>query len=86
MIKLVIFDFDQTLADTRHLGYMREKGMWNEVLNDASDLKLYDGMREVLDWLEETTIKVAVVTSLPELIATRLCEITGVKHAALGWG
>lgn len=64
-INTVIFDFDQTIADTSSLQYLRESRNWKEVYENISTIRIYDGMYEVFDFLKSKNYKIGIVTSSP---------------------
>lgn len=64
-INTVIFDFDQTIADTSTLQFLRESRNWKEVYENFNTIKVYDGMFEVFRFLKSNNFKIGIVTSSP---------------------
>ena len=61
------FDFDLTLVDTSPIAHLREKRQWNAVNAKLSELKVYDGINEMLNELNERSQKLAIVTKSPDM-------------------
>jgi phosphoglycolate phosphatase-like HAD superfamily hydrolase len=73
-MKVFIFDLDQTLIETDFLESYRKERNWPKVyeLIESSNLKIYDGLSEVLLMAKEFKISVAIVTSSPRTYAVKL--------------
>lgn len=65
LINTVIFDFDQTIADTSSLQIFRESKNWKKVYENINSIKIYDGMFEVFSFLKSNNFKIGIVTSSP---------------------
>ena len=75
--KAIIFDFDDTLFGTSHLqplfdalkktkrGSEENKRLWREILANTKNLKKYEGMDEVFDFIHSKGIKTVIVTDAP---------------------
>lgn len=85
MKKLLIWDFDQTLADTSHLALYRASGRWDELLHAVrtDGLSLFGGIDSALIAAHSHGLRLAVVTSLPDKIAEELCNICGLAPEVL---
>lgn len=76
--KAVIFDFDDTLLGTSHLqplfdslkktkrGSEKNRQLWKEILSNTKNLKQYDGMEEVFNFIKTNEIKAVIVTDAPK--------------------
>lgn len=66
---MIIFDFDQTLVDTNLLEPLRRKRDWPAVQREMRALEPYSGITDLLNDLNETGHKVAIVTHSPDSVA-----------------
>jgi len=66
---MVIFDFDQTLVDTSPVEQLRAARNWKAVMAQASKLKVYDGVYELLKERHEAGETLAIVTKSPDMVA-----------------
>jgi phosphoglycolate phosphatase/pyrophosphatase PpaX len=66
---MVIFDFDQTLVDTSPVEHLRAARNWKAVMAQATKLKVYDGIHELLKELHEVGERLASVTKSPDMVA-----------------
>lgn len=75
--KGVIFDLDLTLIDTTSLEKLRSERKWKEINNaiKLDSCHLYDGLKDVFQYLQKENIKICIVTSSPKSYASNL-----VKH------
>jgi phosphoglycolate phosphatase-like HAD superfamily hydrolase len=73
----LIFDLDQTLLDTSAAEQLRKNREWNSVYRKISDFTLYAGMREVFDFIHDTKIPYAIVTSSPKTYCVKVCNQWG---------
>lgn len=76
---LVIFDLDQTMVDTRSLESLRRSRNWSMVYSSFDQTVLFDGIRHLIDRLDEVGINKAIVTSSPSVYASRLLEFHGLS-------
>ena len=60
-----IFDFDQTLVDSRSLSELRRKRAWGRVYQSISEISEYSGITQILQYLRQNKIKIALVTNSP---------------------
>jgi HAD superfamily hydrolase (TIGR01509 family) len=65
---MIIFDFDQTLVDTRPVEVLRAARRWKEVMAQAPRLKVYDGINGLLQKLHERGQTLAIVTKSPDMV------------------
>ncbi|AJH14527.1 HAD family hydrolase [Myroides profundi] len=70
--ELVIFDLDQTLVDTSMLEALRRQRQWNTVYRDIDKTRVYESIKESVDFLLNQNIKVAVFTSSPKSYAQKV--------------
>jgi phosphoglycolate phosphatase-like HAD superfamily hydrolase len=68
---VVIFDFDQTLVDTRPVEALRAARKWGEVMARAPELKVYPGITALLQELHDRGQKLAIVTKSPDMVAKK---------------
>lgn len=66
---MIIFDFDQTLVDTQPVEHLRTARNWKAVMAKARDLKVYDGIHDLLQALHAQGQKLAIVTKSPDMVA-----------------
>ena len=62
---MIIFDFDLTLVDTKPVEALRAAREWKSVMARASELKVYDGVHELLVDLDAGGQTLAIVTKSP---------------------
>ena len=65
---MIIFDFDQTLVDTSPVEELRAARRWKDVMARAPELRVYDGVGELLDSLHKRGQKLAIVTKSPDMV------------------
>ena len=65
---MIIFDFDQTLVDTRVHEDLRKGRKWKAVMARLEELEVYEGISELLRELHEQNKKLAIVTKSPDMI------------------
>ena len=85
-MKLAIFDFDQTIADTQELLPYRQSKNWNMVKASASSSRIFDGVRDLLQAVSEAGLKIGIVTSLPDEIAAYLLRYHDIAYGNLVGG
>lgn len=73
-MSLIIFDLDMTLVDTSVANDARNAGNWREVYNLIPQMKIYEGIKELIDSLKYHGVKYAVVTSSPSSYASRILK------------
>lgn len=64
-MKAVIFDLDQTLVDSGSVKALRDSRQWGRVYSMIPSLKAYEGVADILSWLEAEEVPFAIVTSSP---------------------
>ena len=67
----IIFDLDQTLIDSAALEKLRRARKWPETYKLIPKVKVYDGISEILNWLNQNSIPIAIVTNSPESYCRR---------------
>ena len=82
-MKLAIFDFDQTIADTQALLAYRQSKNWSTVKSSASLSRVFDGVRELLQAVSNSGLKIGIVTSLPDEIAAHLLGFHNIPYGNL---
>ena len=65
---MVIFDFDLTLVDTKPVEALRAAKRWWAVKARIGDLRVYDGVHDLLRELHEQGQTLAIVTKSPNMI------------------
>jgi phosphoglycolate phosphatase-like HAD superfamily hydrolase len=65
---MVIFDFDQTLVDTRPVEALRAARRWKDVMVQAPKLVVYDGIADLLGALHGKGQRLAIVTKSPDMV------------------
>ena len=66
---MIIFDFDQTLVDTQPVEHLRAARNWKAVMARARELKVYDGVHDLLQDLHAQGHSLAIVTKSPDMVA-----------------
>jgi phosphoglycolate phosphatase-like HAD superfamily hydrolase len=61
----VIFDLDQTIVDSSIAAALRKKRDWPKVYSQIPQFQIYNGFLNVLKFLSDYEIKMAVVTTSP---------------------
>ena len=77
-ISIVIFDLDQTLVDTSCALIDRKRRNWPVVYRKIPQMKVYDGIYNVLDYLKQNGIPYCVVTSSPETYCKKVLTHFGI--------
>lgn len=80
-IKCLITDFDETLFETalsRDLRKEKEKD-WDKIYSLVPQFKLYDGWQEVLKYLKDNGIKLAVVSAAKTELIKRTLTHFGIE-------
>lgn len=83
MIKGVIFDLDQTLVNSSVLEEYRSRRDWQYTYNNLHLTNLFDGIQEMLNYITENNVKIAIVTNSPKLYAERLLKHHNIKYDTL---
>ena len=73
----VIFDLDQTLINSQLAEPLRKARNWSAVYPMIPQLRPYDGIPELLQFLHEQNIPVCIVTSSPESYCSRVIRHWG---------
>ncbi|WP_336964108.1 HAD-IA family hydrolase [Chryseobacterium contaminans] len=83
MIKGVIFDLDQTLVNSSVLEEYRSRRDWQYTYNNLHLTNLFDGIQEMLNYITENNVKIAIVTNSPRPYAERLLKHHNIKYDTL---
>lgn len=59
----IIFDLDQTLIDSSIAEALRTQRNWSAVKKLIPEFTIYDGIRDVLQFIEDNNIRMCIVTS-----------------------
>ena len=78
-LKAVIFDLDQTLVNTMSVSVFRDRRQWDLVYSNLPTIKLFSGIKEILEYLHNNSIKIAVVTSSPKKYCETVLKTVGVE-------
>ena len=84
-IKCLITDFDETFFDTsltRDLRKEKDKD-WDKIYSLIPQFKMYDGWQEVLNYLKENNIKLAVVSGAKTELLKRTLNHFGIETDAI---
>ena len=71
---MLIFDFDQTLVDTRQAAPLRQARNWSQVRAVTRGLEPYPGITELLGELHALRQPLAIVTSSPDMVAREFAQ------------
>ncbi len=71
--KLVIFDLDDTLYD--------KTGQLSDDLKELNEIRLFSGVKEIIDNLNKNEIKKILVTCGDEVLQRRKLEILGINNS-----
>ena len=71
---MIIFDFDLTLVDTQPVEALRAARKWRAVMSRAPELKVYDGVHELLVDLDACGQTLAIVTKSPDMVPRHFVE------------
>ena len=84
-IKCLITDFDETFFDTsltRDLRKEKDKD-WDKIYSLIPKFKMYDGWQEVLNYLKENNIQLAVVSGAKTELLKRTLNHFGIETDAI---
>jgi phosphoglycolate phosphatase-like HAD superfamily hydrolase len=71
----------ETLVDTSPVEHLRAARNWKGVMAQASSLRVYDGVHELLNELHEAGETLAIVTKSPDMVAKAFVH----QHKKLSW-
>jgi len=74
---MIIFDFDMTLVDTSSVEHLRAARKWKDVMAQAPNLPIYDGITELLYELKDNGHTLAIVTKSPDMVPKRFIKEHG---------
>lgn len=64
-IKAIILDFDQTIADTSKVEYLRKQRRWDLIEFNLNDIHLMDGFLDFYKYLISHNIQIVVLSKSP---------------------
>ena len=84
-IKCLITDFDETFFDTSLTTALRKEKEkdWDKIYSLVPQFKMYDGWREVLAYLKDNNIKLAVVSGAKTELLKRALTHFGIETDAI---
>ncbi len=62
----IIFDLDQTIADTSKLSLLRRQQKWSEVYKNLFQIQIYPNIYDVISALRKRSYKIGIVTNSPK--------------------
>ena len=74
---MLIFDFDQTLVDSREAAPFRRARNWSQVRSVMRGLEPYPGITELLGDLNDLGQPLAILTSSPNMVAQDFAQRHG---------
>ena len=74
MNNCIIFDLDQTLADTSNLGILRKQRQWNLVYDRLNQIQIDNDFYKVFEILRCKEYKIGVVTNSPKKYCLKVLE------------
>jgi len=77
-MEAVIFDLDQTLVDSQSIEHIRRARQWSKVYQNIPDIRVYEGIDDILSILRDIDIKLSIVSAGPSSYVQRV-----VRH--FGW-
>ena len=66
--RMIIFDFDLTLVNTRPVEAFRAARNWKAVMDRAAELEVYEGISDLLRELHAREQVLAIVTKSPDMV------------------
>ena len=79
MVKHVIFDLDQTMVDSSIAQVYRDSRDWKQVYSKIPEMILYEGINELLHYLESENIDYSVLTSSPKTYCEKVLKHFRIK-------
>ena len=73
-IKLIIFDLDLTLINSRDIKQYRDSKQWKKVFSMIPDIKPYPEIPELLSSIYKKGVCMAVVTSSPDMYCKKIID------------
>ena len=82
----VIFDLDLTLVDSSIAEEARQGRNWPLVYSLIPQFTLYDGMRDVFDFIRNAGIEVAIVSTAPSIYVRKVIDHFSIPvHTVIGY-
>ena len=72
---MVIFDLDQTLVDSNSVLHFRDSGDWKSVVRNIKSVKPFEGINEILTYLNNKKVKIVIVSSSPKFYIEKIVEL-----------
>ena len=79
MNNCIIFDLDQTLADTSNLEILRKQRQWNLVYDRLNQIRIDNDFYKVFEILRCKEYKIGVVTNSPKKYCLKVLEYLNIK-------
>jgi len=79
----LIFDLDDTLADTAELLALRKARKWPQCVGQLSKTRIYPGLIEVINTIRDSGIRVGIVTTSVSYYAESVLRHHGIPYDAL---
>ncbi len=73
----VIFDLDQTLIDSSGLEVLRKRRDWDQVYKSLHKIEEYQSVSEILNTLNQNSIKIIIITTSPSAYCRRIVDQFG---------
>lgn len=65
---MIIFDLDQTLANTSIVADLRKARQWSAVMSSVPSIEVYPGVHDLIADLDRRKVPLAIVTKSPDMI------------------
>lgn len=79
MKNCIIFDLDQTIADTSTLEFLRKERNWSSVYNHLNQINVYPDVYKVFEILRSCGYKIGVVTNSPKTYCIKVLDFLNIK-------
>lgn len=79
MRNCIIFDLDQTIADTSSLESLRKERNWVGVYKNLDKIKIYTDMYKVVEILRDRDYMIGVVTNSPKTYCIKVLDYLNIK-------
>jgi HAD superfamily hydrolase (TIGR01549 family) len=79
MRNCIIFDLDQTIADTSFLESLRKQRNWVDVYKHLNQIKVYADIYEVIEILRSRGFLIGVVTNSPKIYCVKVLDYLNIK-------
>lgn len=82
-MKALILDFDQTIADTSMLEHLRKARNWQTIYRSMAQIKLYEGILELIVHAQSKSYNIGVVSSSPKKYCEAALNFIGIEPDTL---